>query len=214
VGGMSGRLSSTGDSLGPPGRQCRIAGRGARVEETWRKEDAMVRSGTPEGADGQQSLGDLVALAAKDISQLVRYEVSLAKSELRMDLRRVGVTAGLAAFAAVVVALIAFVLCFAYAYGLEAAGVPGGLWGAFLFVALTLLVLFLAACGIAYLVVKRVTGMRLTRKSMQGNLEMLRRSEMSPDGAAPAVTNPAEAKNTESIHAAATAQTPARKLRG
>lgn len=180
----------------------------------------MVRSGTPDGADGQQSLGDLVALAAKDISQLVRYEISLAKSELRMDVRRVGVTAGLTAFAAVVVALIAFVLCFAYAYGLEAAGVPGGLWGAFLFVALTLLVLFLIACGVAYLVVKRVTGMRLTRQSMQGNLEMLRRNEASPDGAGAVVKNPAvvespaTAKTAESVGTRATAEIPAGQLAG
>jgi putative superfamily III holin-X len=180
----------------------------------WRKEDAMVRSGTQDGADGQQSLGDLVALAAKDISQLVRYEISLAKSELRMDVRRVGVTAGLAAFAAVIVALIAFVLCFAYAYGLEAAGVPGGLWGAFLFVALTLLVLFLIACGVAYLVVKRVTGMRLTRQSMQGNLEMLRRTEASPDGAGAVIKSPTTAKAAESLGAPAAAEIPAGQLAG
>jgi hypothetical protein len=42
----------------------------------------MVRSARPGGADGQQSLGDLVAAAAKDMSQLVRYEISLAKGEL------------------------------------------------------------------------------------------------------------------------------------
>jgi hypothetical protein len=177
------------------------------------KRDAMVRSGAPDGADGQQSLGDLVALAAKDISQLVRYEISLAKSELRMDMRRVGITSALAAFAAVVVALIAFVLCFAYAYGLEAAGAPGGLWGAFLFVALTLFVLLLIACGVAYLVIKRVTGMRLTRESMQGNLEMLRRGEVSPDGAGPAVRNPPLRKE-ESVRAGATAEIPARQLPG
>ncbi len=195
----------------------------------------MVRSGTQDDAVGHQSLGDLFALAAKDMSQLVRYEITLAKSELRMDLRRVGVTAALAGFAAVVVALIAFVLCFAYAYGLEAAGAPGGLWGAFLFVALTLLVLFLAACAVAYLVVRRVTGMRLTRKSMQANLELLRREEASPDGSGPAIKNPPAAQphpatqaapatpaapaaqaatNARSVRAGTTAETPARQLRG
>ena len=174
----------------------------------------MVRSGRPDGADGQLSLGELVAQAAKDMSSLIRYEISLAKSELRMDARRVGVTAALAAFAAVVVALIAFVLCFAYAYGLEAAGVPGGLWGAFLFVALTLLVLFLAACGVAYLVIKRVTGMRLTRQSMQGNLEMLRRGEESPDGSGPAIKNPPAAKKAERVPAGTPAEIPARQLPG
>jgi hypothetical protein len=168
----------------------------------------MVRSGTPNGADDQRSIGDLVALATKDISQLIHYEISLAKSELRLDARRVGVSAALAAFGGVVIALIMFVLCFAYAYGLYAAGAPGGLWGAFLWVALTLVVLFLAACGIAFLVARRVTGMRMTRKSIQDDLGMLRRGESSPDGAGPAVTNP------ESVRAGATTEIPARQLPG
>ena len=114
----------------------------------------MVRSGTPDGAGDQQSLGDLVSLALKDLSQLLHYEISLAKSELRMDVRRAGVSGVLVGIALVMVALVMFVLCFAYAYGLEAAGAPGGLWGAFLWVALTLVVLLLAACGVAYLVAR------------------------------------------------------------
>jgi uncharacterized membrane protein len=168
----------------------------------------MVRSGTRDGGEASQSLGDLVEQAAKDVSQLIHYEISLAKSELRMDVRRVAISGALAAFAAVVVALIAFVLCFAYAYGLEAIGVPGGLWGAFLFVALTLVVLLLIACGIAFLVAKRVTGMRMTRQSIQDNLGVLRHGEQSPDGAGP------EIKNPESISPAASAEIPARQLPG
>ena len=50
----------------------------------------MVRSETPEPAGGDQSLGDLVALAAKDVSQLIRYEIDLAKTELKGDAKRVG----------------------------------------------------------------------------------------------------------------------------
>ena len=40
----------------------------------------MVHSETPGPAGGEQSLGDLVALAAKDVSQLIRYEIDLAKT--------------------------------------------------------------------------------------------------------------------------------------
>jgi Putative Actinobacterial Holin-X, holin superfamily III len=171
----------------------------------------MVRSGTPNGADGQQSLGDLVALAAKDVSQLIRYEINLAKSELKMDVRRIAVSTALAGFGAVVISLIMFVLCFAYAYGLYAAGAPGGLWGAFLFVALTLVVLLLTAALIAFLVAKRITGMRMTRKTVQDDLGMLRRADSSastPNGSSPAVTNP------ESIRpGGASAEIPARQLR-
>ena len=81
----------------------------------------MVRSVRPDGADGQQSLGELVAQAVKDVSSLVRYEISLAKSELRMDARRIGIAAALAVVGLFVACLIVVLLCFAYAYGLVAA---------------------------------------------------------------------------------------------
>jgi membrane protein implicated in regulation of membrane protease activity len=158
----------------------------------------VVRSGTPDGADNEQSLGDLVALAAKDVSQLIRYEISLAKSELRMDARRVGIIGALSGFSAVAVSLMLVMLCFAYAYGLYAAGAPGGLWGAFLWVFLTLVVLFLIACGIAYLVMQRVSGMRLTRKTVTDDLGMLRR-EASPDGSGTAVAAPPRAGGAAEI---------------
>src|ERR1700727_4088989 len=106
----------------------------------------MVRSGSPDSAAGQQSLGDLVAGAAKDVSQLVRYEISLAKSELKMDARRIGIAAALAVVGLFVACLLLVLLCFAYAYGLVAVGAPGGTWGAFLWVALTCVV-FIAVAG-------------------------------------------------------------------
>ena len=81
----------------------------------------MVRSGRPDGADGQQSLGELVAQAVKDVSSLVRYEISLAKSELKMDARRIGIAAALAVVGLFGACLIVVLLCFAYAYGLVAA---------------------------------------------------------------------------------------------
>jgi len=96
-------------------------------------------------------------------------------------------------------------LCFAYAFGLNAAGAPGGLWGAFLWVFLTLVVLFLIACAIAYLVIQRVSGMRLTRKTVTEDLGMLRR-EAGPDGPGTAVA--------ASRRADAAAEIPARQLSG
>jgi len=165
----------------------------------------VVRSGTPDGDDDQQSLGDLVALAAKDVSQLIRYEISLAKSELRMDARRVGIIGALSGFSAVALSLMLVMLCFAYAYGLYAAGAPGGLWGAFLWVFLTLVVLFLIACGVAYLVMQRISGMRLTRKTVTDDLGMLRR-EAGEDGSGTAVA--------ASPRAGAAAEIPARQLSG
>jgi hypothetical protein len=148
----------------------------------------MVRSGRPDGADGQQSLGDLVALAAKDVSQLVRYEITLAKSELKMDARRIGIAAALAVIGLFVGCLLVVLLCFAFAYGLVAAGI--WTWAAFLIVAGTCLLLIALAGLIAYGRVRKVTGMKMTRKTVLDDIGMLRRNEPSPNGSSPAATNP------------------------
>ncbi len=148
----------------------------------------MVRSARPDGADGQQSLGDLVAGAAKDMSQLVRYEISLAKSELKMDARRIGIAAALAVVGLFVGCLLFVLLCFAFAYGLAAAGI--WLWAAFLIVAGTCLLLIGLAALIAYGRIRKVTGMKMTRKTVVDDISMLRRSEPSANGNAPAIPNP------------------------
>ncbi len=147
----------------------------------------MVRSGTPGGADGQQSLGELVALAAKDMSSLVRAEISLAKRELKMDARRIGIAAGIAVVALFVACLIVVLLCFAFAYGLVAAGI--WTWAAFLIVAGTCLLLIGVGGLIAYVIIRRVTGMKMTRQTVMDDIGMLRRSEPSPNGSGPAVSN-------------------------
>src|SRR5260370_39589262 len=91
---------------------------------------SMVRSETPEPAGGDQSLGDLVALAAKDASQLIRYEIDLAKTELKGDLRRVGLAGALGGVAAFVGCLVLGLLCIPPAQGRGALGVWP--WAAFL----------------------------------------------------------------------------------
>ncbi len=93
----------------------------------------MVRSEAPEPSGADQSLGDLVALAVRDVSQLLRYEIDLAKVELRGDLRRVGLAGALGGVAAFVGCLILVLLCIAFAYGLVALGI--WTWAAFLIVA-------------------------------------------------------------------------------
>ena len=154
----------------------------------------MVRSGNPDGADGQQSLGELVALAAKDMSSLVQYEISLAKSELKMDARRIGIASALGVVSLFVTCLIVVLLCFAYAYGLIAAGIWA--WAAFLIVAGTCLLLIGLASLIAYGRVRKVTGMKMTRQTVMDDLGMLRRSEPSPNGSRPTVTNPGVSAST------------------
>jgi uncharacterized membrane protein len=164
----------------------------------------MVRSGTPD-VGGQQSLGDLVSGAAKDVSQLIRYEISLAKSEFKMDARRIGIAAVLAVIGLFVGCLLIVLLCFAYAYGLAAIGVPGGLWGAFLFVALTCFLLVVLAALIAVVFIRKVTGMKMTRKTVIDDLGMLHRGESGPNGSSPAIANP-----DVSVGTAAKAEIPSR----
>jgi hypothetical protein len=146
----------------------------------------MVRSETPDSAGADRSLGDLVALAAKDVSQLLRYEISLAKTELRGDLRRVGIAAALGGAAAFVGCLMLVLLCFAFAYGLVALGI--WTWAAFLIVAGTCVLLIGLAGLIAFLAVRHLSGLRRTRKSVAEGISVLRGS----DGKKPGVGSAAE----------------------
>ena len=149
----------------------------------------MIRTGRPDGADGQQSLGELVALAAKDMSSLVRAEINLAKSEFKMDAKRIGFAAGIAVVVMFVACLIVVLLCFALAYGLVYAfGIP--IYAGFLCAVGACLIISIVAVAIAYLVIRRVTGMKMTRKTVMDDIGMLRRNDSSPNGSRPAVSNP------------------------
>ena len=157
----------------------------------------MVRSETPEPSGSDQSLGDLVATAAKDVSQLLRYEIDLAKVELRGDLRRVGLAGALGVVAAFVGCLILVLLCIAFAEGLVALGIWR--WAAFLIVAGTCVLLVGSAAGIVFLNLRHLSGLRRTRKSVTEGIGMLRRDgkrsevggdhapEISPDGQHPEI---------------------------
>ena len=143
----------------------------------------MAQTGTSRTAGSDQSLGDLVALAAKDISQLIRGEISLAKIELRGDLKRVAVAVVLLGMSAFVACLMLVLLCFAFAYGLMTLGIWS--WASFLIVAGVCLVLIGLAALIAILRVRGVTGLRTTRASVQQTITALRGSDKRPEIAAP-----------------------------
>jgi Putative Actinobacterial Holin-X, holin superfamily III len=145
------------------------------------EEDSMAGSATPQS---EQSLGNLVAQAAKDMSQLIHYEIELAKSELKVDVRRIAIAAALGAFCALAGCLIVIMLCFGWAYLLHWMGAPGGMGGAFAFVALTVLVVAAIVGFVAYLIVRRVSGMKRTRKTIADDISMLRHARSSDDGTA------------------------------
>jgi uncharacterized membrane protein YqjE len=144
---------------------------------------SMVRSETPEPAGGEQSIGDLVALAAKDMSQLVRYEIDLAKTELKGDAKRVGLAAALAGVAAFVGCLVLILLLIALAYGLITLGIWK--WAAFLIVAGACVLVAVIAVGIAFLKVRHLSGLKVTRKTITEDLGMLRHDDGQTEITAP-----------------------------
>lgn len=145
----------------------------------------MVRSETPDPAGADQSLGDLVALAAKDVSQLIRYEIDLAKTELRGDAKRASMAAALAGASAFIGCLVLVLLCFAFAYGLVALGI--WTWAAFLIVAGTCVLVIGLAALIAFLALRRMSGLRRTRRSVSEGIAALR-----SDGKEPGVSSAGE----------------------
>jgi uncharacterized membrane protein YqjE len=132
------------------------------------------------GGDGarEASVGELVSFAVKDMSQLIRCELELAKIELKADVRRLGIGGALLGIAAFVGCLVLVLLCFAFAYGLIALGIWP--WAAFLIVSGTCILL----AGLAVLVggtkMRRISGLKQTRQTVQDDLALLRRE----DGAA------------------------------
>jgi len=141
--------------------------------------EPAVRHMPANGTD--QSIGDLVSVAARDISQLVRYELDLAKIELKDDVKRVAIGGALMAVGGFVACLVLVLLCFAFAYGLSALGI--WLWAAFLIVAGTCILLTGLAMLIGLRLVRKMTGMSKTRRSLADGLSVLRRSKTSAPAA-------------------------------
>jgi uncharacterized membrane protein YqjE len=145
----------------------------------------MARSAAPQslGNDSEPSIGDLVTQAVRDVTQLVKCELALAKLELRDDAKRLGLAAALLAITAFTGCLILVLLCFAFAYGLVALGI--WTWAAFLIVAGVCLLLSALAVLIVIVKVRGVSGLRKTRQTVQADLALLKRDEDTP--ARPAV---------------------------
>jgi hypothetical protein len=144
--------------------------------------EPAVRRMPATGTD--QSIGDLVSVAARDISQLVRYELDLAKIELKDDVKRVAIGGALLAVGGFVACLVLMVLCFAFAYGLNALGI--WLWASFLIVAGTCVLITALAMLIGVTLVRKMTGMTKTRRSLAEGLSLLHRKKAAPSSRAQA----------------------------
>jgi hypothetical protein len=127
------------------------------------------------GAASQESVGGLVSLAVKDITQLIRYELDLAKMELKTDVRRIGIGAALFGLSAFVGCLVLMLLCFALAYGLMALGIWG--WAAFLITAGACVLIAALAVGVGILSVRKFGGLPRTRRTVSDDIAILRRGD-------------------------------------
>jgi uncharacterized membrane protein YqjE len=126
-------------------------------------------------ADGAASVGDLVSLAVRDVTRLVRCELELARLELRADGRRLFMSVALTGVAGFAGILVMFMLSYALAFGLVTLGIWN--WAAFLIVAGAYVVLGALAMLIVYVTLRRITGLRQTRDTVQEDLALLRGDE-------------------------------------
>ena len=94
---------------------------------------------TSEGPGTDASLGELVAHATQDLSQLLRLELALAKLELKTEAVNAGKGAGMLGGAGFSGVFALVFLSIAAAYGISWLGIPLG-WGFFVVGALYLLV--------------------------------------------------------------------------
>ncbi|WP_433330610.1 phage holin family protein [Spirillospora sp. CA-294931] len=138
-----------------------------------------------------KSLGELVALASGNVSNLIRAEMDLAKIELKSDAKKAALGSVMFAVAGLIAGLIVILLSIAAAYGLVALGIWH--WAAFLIVAGLYLLLALGLIGFGYLRIRKIDGAKRTRKTLKDDLTMLRRRG---DSDAPAVTAGADTPAT------------------
>jgi hypothetical protein len=102
----------------------------------------------------ERTLGQLVAEASQDLSELVRYEVALAKAEIKDDVVRGAKAGGLFGAAGYLGLLATITLVIAAGYGLTETGLPA--WAAFLIVTGVLLLLAGLLVLVAILLIKRI----------------------------------------------------------
>ena len=122
-----------------------------------------------------RSLGQLVAAATADISALIRGEIALAKSELKVSVSAGAIGLGLFAGAGFLALLAVILLTITLALGLEALGLPG--WLSFLIVAVFLLVVGAVLAVLGRRSFKKVGPPRRTIASVQDAKEILQRND-------------------------------------
>ena len=121
-------------------------------------------------AGEERTLGQLVADAGRELSELVRYELALAKAELRGEVRKAGLAGGLFAVAGYLVFLASILLVIAAGFGLVAAGLTP--WLAFLVLAAALLLVTAVLALVARGRIRRMKAPERTLRSTRALAEL------------------------------------------
>ncbi|MFA1546515.1 phage holin family protein [Actinomadura chokoriensis] len=126
-----------------------------------------------------KSLGELVALASGNISDLVRAEMTLAKMELKADAKKAALSSVMLTIAAVMGGLVVILLSIMFALLLAELGLRP--WFAFLVVAIVYVVLAGILMLLAKRFMKRIEGAKRTRKTLKDDFSALRHRGGSGD---------------------------------
>jgi hypothetical protein len=126
-----------------------------------------------------QSIGELVAVATRDLSALVRKEVELAKTEIAAEAKRAGIGAGLLGGAGFIGFFALLFLSTAAAFGLTA-GFDIPVWAGFLCVggAYGLLAGMFATLGLGKVV--KVSPPRRTIRTVKDDIEWVKHPTSAP----------------------------------
>ncbi|OLT27909.1 hypothetical protein BJF79_11310 [Actinomadura sp. CNU-125] len=128
---------------------------------------------TPDEQVGDKSLGELVALASSNVSDLVRAEMELAKMELKSDAKKGAISGVMLVIAALIGGIIVILLSIALALGL-AEWWNGWAWAAFLVVAGLYLLLALVLGLVAKRLIGKIEGAKRTRRTLKDTPGALR----------------------------------------
>lgn len=149
-------------------------------------------------SDTERTLGQLVADASREMSELVRYELALAKAELRSEVKHVGLAGGLFAVAGYLAFLASILLVIAAGFGLVAAGLSP--WLAFLVLAVALLLLTAVLALIGRSRIGRMKAPERTNRSLKALAELKPGQNGAP--ARNGATGIGTAHGTDAAHAA------------
>lgn len=132
------------------------------------------------GVEHDQSLGELVSTATRDLSLLVHKEIELAKTEIAAEVKRAGIGAGFLGGAGFVGLFTLVFLSIAAALGI-AAGAGIGAWAGFLIVgaAYGMLAGLLAVLGLGK--VTKVRPPRRTIRTVKDDITWAKHPTVAPD---------------------------------